>query len=148
MIVYDSDRLSERRVKLSNLSWWMRRAAENAAPCNNAEDGVTGHFWEGGYKAVVLLHEALLLARSAYVDLNPTVASTMNRGQVCVATSASAAKDAEIGGRHTESIDDATTFDITLPKVPCLIKSDSDRSPSHVWNTMLIPLLHIPWHSR
>ncbi|MGB7328327.1 MAG: hypothetical protein WBD31_25850 [Rubripirellula sp.] len=71
MIVKDPDRLAERRARLSDLSWWMRCTAENIARRSNAEDRVTGHFWEGRYKAVVLLDEASLLACSAYVDLNP-----------------------------------------------------------------------------
>ena len=71
MIVNDPDRLAERRGRLSDFSWWMRCTAENIARRSNAEDGVTGHFWEGRYKAVVLLDEASLLACSAYVDLNP-----------------------------------------------------------------------------
>ena len=71
MIVNDPDKLAERRRRLSDLSWWMRCTAENIARRSNAEDGVTGHFWEGRYKAVVLLDEASLLACAAYVDLNP-----------------------------------------------------------------------------
>ncbi len=71
MIVNDPERLAQRRARLSDLSWWMRCTAENIARRSNAEDEVTGHFWEGRYKAVVLLDEASLLACSAYVDLNP-----------------------------------------------------------------------------
>ncbi|KAA1260643.1 hypothetical protein LF1_31830 [Rubripirellula obstinata] len=75
MIVNDPDRLAERRRRLSDLSWWMRCTAENIARRSNAEDEVTGHFWEGRYKATVLLDEASLLACSAYVDLNPVRAA-------------------------------------------------------------------------
>ncbi len=71
MIVNDAERVAERRGRLSDLSWWMRCTAENIARRSNAEDQVTGHFWEGRYKAVLLLDEASLLACSAYVDLNP-----------------------------------------------------------------------------
>lgn len=71
MIVNDPDRLAERRARLSDLSWWMRCTAENIARRSNAEDQVTGHFWEGRYKAVLLLDEASLSACSAYMDLNP-----------------------------------------------------------------------------
>ena len=71
MIVNDSKVLAQRRSRLSDLSWWMRCTAENIARRSNAEDNVTGHFWEGRYRAVVLLDEASLLACAAYVDLNP-----------------------------------------------------------------------------
>ena len=71
MIVHDPKVLAERRSRLSDLSWWMRCTAENIARRSNAEDEVTGHFWEGRYRAVVLLDEASLLACAAYVDLNP-----------------------------------------------------------------------------
>lgn len=71
MILNNPAVLAERRRRLSDISWWMRCTAENIARRSNAEDGVTGHFWEGRYKAVVLLDEASLLACAAYVDLNP-----------------------------------------------------------------------------
>lgn len=75
MILNDPKVLAQRRKRLSDLSWWMRCTAENIARRSNAEDGVRGHFWEGRYKAVVLLDEASLLACAAYVDLNPVRAA-------------------------------------------------------------------------
>jgi REP element-mobilizing transposase RayT len=71
MITGNADVLAERRRRLSDLSWWMRCTAENIARRSNAEDEVTGHFWEGRFKAQVLLDEASVLACAAYVDLNP-----------------------------------------------------------------------------
>ncbi|WP_246105680.1 hypothetical protein [Rosistilla ulvae] len=71
MIASNQKILAQRRRRLSDISWWMRCTAENIARRSNAEDGVTGHFWEGRYKAQVLLDEASVLACSAYVDLNP-----------------------------------------------------------------------------
>ncbi len=71
VIVNDPEKLAERRRRLSDLSWWMRCTAENIARLSNREENVTGHFWEGRYRAQRLLDEASVLACAAYVDLNP-----------------------------------------------------------------------------
>lgn len=71
MIVNDPKVLSERRRRLSDLSWWMKCLAENIAVRSNREDEVTGHFWEARFRVQVLLDEASVLACAAYVDLNP-----------------------------------------------------------------------------
>ena len=70
-IVNDPESLGKRRQRLSDISWWMRCTAENIARQSNCEDDVTGHFWEGRYRAQVLLDEASVLACAGYVDLNP-----------------------------------------------------------------------------
>jgi hypothetical protein len=63
--------LAERRKRLSDVSWWMRCTAENIARRANREDEVTGRFWEGRFKAQLILDEPSLLACAMYVDLNP-----------------------------------------------------------------------------
>ena len=63
---------------------WMRCSAENIARQANKEDQVTGHFWEGRYKAQLLLDEASILACAMYVDLNPiraAIAETPEKSQ-------------------------------------------------------------------
>eukprot|EP00913_Durusdinium_trenchii_P028424 g26652.t1 len=70
-ILGNAEVLAERRKRLSDVSWWMRCTAEVIARRANKEDRCTGRFWEGRYKAQVLLDEASLLACAAYVDLNP-----------------------------------------------------------------------------
>lgn len=69
-IVNDAEVLAARRNRLSDVSWWMKCTCEHIARRANAEDEVTGHFWEGRYKATLLLDETSLLACAAYMYLN------------------------------------------------------------------------------
>ncbi len=78
MITGNPERLVELRRRLSDVSWWMRCTAENIARRANREDSCSGRFWEGRFKAQLLLDEASLLACAAYVDLNPVRAAMAN----------------------------------------------------------------------
>jgi REP element-mobilizing transposase RayT len=75
MILNDPRRIAELRVRLSDISWWMRMTSEKIAKQANREDKCTGRFWEGRYKAQLLLDEASILACAMYVDLNPVRAA-------------------------------------------------------------------------
>ena len=79
MIINNPTRLAQIRERLSDVSWWMRCAAENIARRANKDDGVSGRFWQGRYRAQLLLDEASLLACAAYVDLNPIRAAMADR---------------------------------------------------------------------
>ena len=71
----DSERLLEIRRRLSDVSWFMKSLSEPIARLANKQDGCTGRFWEGRFRAQRIVDEAGLLACSMYVDLNPVRAA-------------------------------------------------------------------------
>jgi hypothetical protein len=71
MIVHVPERLAEIRRRLSSPSWMMRFLTEKVARMANAEDQVSGRFWQGRFSMVRLLDEAAIAACLVYVDLNP-----------------------------------------------------------------------------
>jgi REP element-mobilizing transposase RayT len=84
----DSHRIQLIRTRLSDPSWFMKALCEPIARLANFQDNVTGHFWEGRFKAQAITDEAGLLACSMYVDLNPIRAALANTPEESVHTSA------------------------------------------------------------
>ncbi len=66
----DTEQIDQWRSRLSDISWFMKLVSQKIAKWCNALDGTEGHFWQGRYKAVLLLDERALLTCSMYVDLN------------------------------------------------------------------------------
>jgi REP element-mobilizing transposase RayT len=70
-IADDPEQVEKLRLQLSDISWWMRSYSQHIATRANREDGESGHFWEGRFKAHVLVDEVAILRCLLYVDLNP-----------------------------------------------------------------------------
>ena len=66
----------------------MKALCEPIARIANFQDNVTGHFWEGRFKAQAITDEAGLLACSMYVDLNPIRAAMATTPEESIHTSA------------------------------------------------------------
>jgi hypothetical protein len=84
----NSERIQVIRLRLSDPSWFMKALCEPIARLANFQDNVTGHFWEGRFKAQAITDEAGLLACSMYVDLNPIRAAMASSPQESIHTSA------------------------------------------------------------
>jgi len=78
MITGDAQKLTQIRVRLSDVSWWMRYFSHYMSVRSNQEDESSGHFWESRFGSEVLESEASVLACMIYVDLNPVRAHRLS----------------------------------------------------------------------
>lgn len=78
-LLEDSERLAVCRLRLGDLSWFMRFMNEWIARRANAEDDCKGRFWEARFDSKVLLDERAAYTCMVYVDLNPIRAGMTTR---------------------------------------------------------------------
>jgi hypothetical protein len=64
------ERLAEIRLRLSDISWWMRLLDQRIARRCNDEDEAKGRFFEDRFKAIPLIDEQAITACAVYIDLN------------------------------------------------------------------------------
>ena len=93
-IVENPELICTYRIRLADVSWLMKCLSEPIARRANAEDKVTGRFWEGRFKSQLLLSERSILAAMTYVDLNPVRAD--------IATSVGTSDNTGVQMRHKQ----------------------------------------------
>ncbi len=78
MLLNDTIQLAQIRVRLSDVSWWMRYFSHYMAVRSNDEDDIRGHFWESRFGSEILDSSASILTCMIYVDLNPIQSQMAN----------------------------------------------------------------------
>jgi hypothetical protein len=63
--------IDEIRLRLSDISWFMRELNQYIAVKANREEGLTGAFFDGRFKSQYLADDNAVLACMIYIDLNP-----------------------------------------------------------------------------
>ena len=86
-ITQDKKRVAELRRRLANISWFVGYVKERLARRANAEDQVTGTFFEKRFEMRRLLSENAVLACLIYVDLNPIRAGIAKTPETSMHTS-------------------------------------------------------------
>jgi hypothetical protein len=66
----DEAGIDEWRRRLADLGWFHKELKEPCAKLWNAQDDVSGHFWEGRYSSKVALDDIAVTAQAFYVMLN------------------------------------------------------------------------------
>lgn len=87
-ILSNSELVAELRRRLSSISTFMQYLNQWIAEKANAEDGVTGHFFQERFGCRNLLDEGAILACAIYIDLNEIRAQLADLPEHSVNTSA------------------------------------------------------------
>ena len=137
-IVENPTLVSEYRSRLTNLSWLMKSLSEPIARQANAEDKVTGRFWEGRFKCQALLSEKSILAAMTYVDLNPVRAK--------IASGINTSRYTSIKARNLEILRDQTKA--STPLTPLIgVKSLNVPTLTNAEYIELVDFTGREWHA-
>ena len=119
------------------MSWFMKCLNEPIARQANAEDNVTGHFWQARFSSQALLDEAAVLAAMAYVDLNPIRGGIAETPEASDFTSVQQRIHAwqsrhkpVANDENTPETDETTPLDATIVKL-LAFRDDSKKSAVH-----------------
>jgi REP element-mobilizing transposase RayT len=151
------DWIAAYRQRLSDLSWFMRCLNEPIARWANAEDGVTGRFWEGRFKSQALLDEAAVLTCMSYVDLNPVRAAMAETPEASDHTSIQARIRARAdavgttGNPGRDTTDEAAMTEAESGEAPALLPfrgPDRTGAPDHLPFALADYLELVDWAGR
>ncbi|WP_286177385.1 hypothetical protein [Stieleria mannarensis] len=122
-------RVAEIRLRLSNISWWMRLLNQRIAQRANNEDEVEGHFFQGRFKAVPLVDEEAILACSVYVDLNLIRACVAETLEMSDHTSAQRRIESVRASKQTSEEQSCNSLDQESIDTPTPTTSPQTRRP-------------------
>lgn len=83
----DPKAVAAARRTLANVSSFHKFLKQRVAMLANAEDEVTGHFWEGRFKSIVAADTEAVIAHMVYVALNPVRAGLARTLEECTFSS-------------------------------------------------------------
>ncbi|MCA9167521.1 MAG: hypothetical protein KDB23_07620 [Planctomycetales bacterium] len=78
-LLHDKERLHRARQSLCSISRYEQRLKQTISRLANAEDDVTGHFWDGRFESIHIETIEQLLTTMVYVDLNAIRAGIARR---------------------------------------------------------------------